>query len=191
MKEVLRRAIIAGIVSSFIVQVIMLVVSEVLKVVASSLGLDFPFDLVQFFQLQFPLWGTLLLVSIATLTAAFYLRSIDRSKRKGVIIRVRRRPRHILQRGTYQWAGVEWNVLFGTYLIASDPYGFVESGPLCPECKYEMDVKTKTGLLGRKKKVWYCMSCGKEYDIPKGVKDIQGTVEKLVDAHFRKKKAKR
>lgn len=77
MKKGLKKSIIEAIISSLIAQILVLMVSEILKVVAEYLGLVFTFDLLQFFQLQFPLWATLLVVSIVILTAAFRLRSIN------------------------------------------------------------------------------------------------------------------
>lgn len=82
---------------------------------------------------------------------------------------IRKKPRDILDEGTLKAFGVDWDVLFGSYLVDDEPYGFVESGPLCPKCKYEMDYKVKAPLFRRKKRVWYCLSCQGEYDVPDGV----------------------
>jgi len=101
---------------------------------------------------------------------------------------IRKRPRNILDEGTFTAFGVDWDVLFGSFSINDEPYGFVENGPLCPKCKYEMDYKTRAHLFGKKRRIWYCLSCQKEYGVPNDVEDVSGAVEKLVDAHFRKKR---
>jgi hypothetical protein len=73
MENELKRSIIAGIISSLVAQFLMFIISEALK---SILGI--PFDWLQFFQIQFPLWLVLLFSSIVALTFAFSLRSRER-----------------------------------------------------------------------------------------------------------------
>jgi len=51
-----------------------------------------------------------------------------------------------------------------------------------------MEYKTKTSFFGKKKRTWFCVSCEKEYDVPDDVEDVREAVEKLVEAHFRRKK---
>ncbi len=96
-----------------------------------------------------------------------------------------RRPMLITCSGTYRAFDVEWSYVFGTY-NGQTQYAFIENGPLCPNCKFEMDSKEKSTLLG-KKEVWFCVKCGNEYDTPKGIEDTKEVVSRLIEADFRKK----
>jgi hypothetical protein len=184
MKEGLLKSVIEGIISSIVAQALLLLASEILKFVLPFLGVTSPFD---FLMIQFPFWTFLLIGSIVAFTFAFSYRSIERRKYggKGFWL-VKGRPLHILEEGVFTAFDVEWDVVYG--YSSGRPYGFVERGPLCPKCKYEMDYKVKTPLFRRKIRVWHCLQCGRDYDIPKDVEDIGEAVKKLVEAHFRKKK---
>lgn len=80
---------------------------------------------------------------------------------------------HVQEDGTFTAFDVEWDVVFGNNRFDDEPYGFVESGPLCPKCKYEMDYKVKAPLFRRKKRIWHCLQCGKDYDAPEDVEDVR------------------
>jgi len=73
MEKELKKSIISAIISSFIAQFLFFIVSEALR---SIFGI--PFDWLQFFQIQFPLWLILLLFSIVAFIFAFFLRSRKR-----------------------------------------------------------------------------------------------------------------
>ena len=55
-----------------------------------------------------------------------------------------------MKEGYVTFFGVNWHVYYGSSTPWSDPYGFVESGPLCPKCNYEMDTVVKRKLLEEK-----------------------------------------
>jgi uncharacterized protein with PIN domain len=93
-----------------------------------------------------------------------------------------------VREGTIDVFGVDWHVLYGSVGPHSEPYGFVESGPLCPQCQYEMDKVTEKRRLRGEKHFWSCLNCGKKYPYPEHIDDIEKAVEKLVDADFRRRR---
>ena len=186
-KEELKKSIILAVISSIIATILLSIVSEALKVILPLLGLSSPFDLLKFFQLQlqFPLWVTVFIFSIAVFTTAFSLRSISLGKKGVGSFTVKTKPLYSLEKGTYHKFNVDWDYIFGRYSINSpESYSYVVSEPICPKCKLEMDYKT-SGFL-RKKRFWHCLDCGTRYEVPKDVENIREAVEKFIDADFRK-----
>jgi len=186
MKEGLLKSVIAGIISTIIVQVIMFLISSIMK----TYGLISIFDLL---QLQLPVWSTLAIVVFVTSTIAFYSRSlaVNRQKKQKLISKVRSEPRYDVYEATIGAFDVDWHVLYGSATHDSEPYAFVESGPLCPKCQYEMDKIIEKGTLRGEKVFWHCLNCGKTYPYPEHIDDVEEAVEKLVEADFRRKKRRR
>jgi hypothetical protein len=185
MNKELRNAIVAGIISTIVGQLVLLGISAGLPPLLRYFGFTSPFNLIQLFQVQFPLWVVLLFASMIALTSAFYIRLTKRHNSKPFLLAVPRRPLMVLQKGVFRAFGVDWSFAFGTN-NGETTYAFIENGPLCPKCKFEMDSNVKSNFLGRKNKVWICIKCGMAYDIPRDVEDVEEVVSRLIEADFRK-----
>jgi hypothetical protein len=168
-----------GVLIALFVEFVKMIVSGVLKYF--GIGIVFPFDLL---QSSIPIWVALFIITVVI--SASYLTVIRGYSREIVpfVAIGRRRPEYNVKEGYVTFFGVNWHVYYGSSTPWSDPYGFVESGPLCPKCNYEMDTIVKRKLF-RRKEYWRCLLCRGLYECPKDVRDVEEAVVKFVESYHR------
>lgn len=147
------------------------------------LGVASPFDVL---QLPIPLWAFLTVVILAVSTIYVNILHSYRKEAYYPAAVIRQKPSYNVKEGILKFFGVNWHVFYGSATPWGDAYGFVESGPLCPQCNYEMDIVFKRKWL-RKKKYWKCLLCHRLYEYPKNVPDVDEAIAKLVEAFYRQK----
>jgi ribosomal protein L37AE/L43A len=113
---------------------------------------------------------------------AFYITTKKR-QRGFFFFTSKMRPASLSSRDSYEetYYDVKWH-LYAPEPLSRDQEAWVE-GPYCPKCRRELEEAT-TGTL-RKKPVWVCPTCNKEYERPKG--DPKEEVRKDFEAYLRRK----
>ena len=148
---------------------------------AQSLGLGFPYNLL---QMEVPVWIAILAVIILIPTIVMASR---RRRSGGILVSTgRRRPESYIVNVEHNYAGVRWKILYGRagFYRKAEPYAFCCSNPYCPECDYEMEAEERGWLF--KRYYWKCDRCGEFYKCPTPHPyDAHEVVERLVEADFR------
>jgi ribosomal protein L37AE/L43A len=129
---------------------------------------------------QGTLFWLLLVVALTFLTACMIG---ARRSHTGFFFTVKSRPTSLKTRDYYETK--HYDVLWREYpptAKSHDQEAWIE-GPYCPKCKRELEEAT-TGTL-RKKPVWVCSNCEKEYERPKG--DPKEEIRKDFEAYLRRK----
>jgi len=159
--------------------------------IAGYLGLLFSIDISSLLGIQELLWSNslilgLIVVGVLLVTRQILvMRHVRRVSQIG-IYGVKRRPEYVARKFKGRFYGVMWRVLFGSAYITEGSYVFVEPYPYCPNCDYELDARTKSGLLGLAvRHLWHCAQCKRDYRRNRNYPDESDVIEKRVEAWIR------